>query len=92
MSKVPMTLRVSAETKTLLKSFAKQENRSMVSYLGLLLTRERDRLANEQIMLKDIMDKLNSIFSKLDELDFDDDDESCDDDCDNEEDYCGEVK
>lgn len=63
---VSLTMRIDDEVKEVLKRLAEQENRSMASYVELLVTRERDRLANEQFTLKDVMDAVNRVLKKLD--------------------------
>ena len=62
---VSLTMRIDDEVKEVLKRLAEQENRSMASYVELLVTNERYRLDNEQFTMKDVMDILNRILKKL---------------------------
>lgn len=71
-SPVSLTMRIDDEVKEALKRLAEQENRSMASYVELLVTRERDRLENEQFTLKDVIDAVNHgnhrILEKMDSI------------------------
>lgn len=72
MSQVSVTMRMDEDVKALWRELAAQDNRSLVGYMELLLTRERDRLANEQFTLKDVMDAVNNgnnrILEKMDTI------------------------
>ena len=71
-SPVSLTMRIDDEVKEVLKRLAEQENRSMASYVELLVTMERDRLANEQFTLKDVIEAVNHgnhrILEKMDSI------------------------
>lgn len=65
MKEVAVNIRMTEDVKALWKAMAQRENRSMSSYIELLLTNERDRIKNEQFTVKDVLDLLNQVLQKI---------------------------